>query len=466
MSYVPKRLLALVIVAVAAIAGKVIGTAPQSEPPREDRGRTAGVRAFGPIHPCLSEQGDRPDRLLVPGRAIWRMPRSDGVMTRLTDGAGFDVEPAWSPDGLRIAYVNSRDFYNGPLRVIRAEDGAQAPLPKEVTVDGRLAFGPDGKRLLGRFHTPGHRNALSWFDLNTGELTTVPTGSLRPYRYALSHDGRRIAFTTTQDVPDEQTGINGPEADIWTAPSDAGSPAKLVRFPARVYDLCWSADDRSLDIATDVGGAHNDLWQIPLGDPDHGARRITFGVGDEDRPSTSRDGRWLVFTDNRLGPTALVLRDLASGKEEILEAATLDYRRPTGRLDLSLVDAAGGVPLVGRVVIRDAGGKYHAPPGSLYRLLNRDLHFYADGWAALDLPEGRYELSVAHGPEYRGGAIVSIEVTAGRTTTQTVALEPRTDQARGVGTRARATSTPTTLTATGTTRQGPCCSSARARTSA
>ena len=79
----------------------------------------------------------------------------------------------------------------------------------------------------------GIGTALSWFDLNTGELTTVPTGSLRPYRYALSHDGRRIAFTTTQDVPDEQTGINGPEADIWTAPSDAGSPAKLVRFPAR-----------------------------------------------------------------------------------------------------------------------------------------------------------------------------------------------------------------------------------------
>ena len=153
MSYVPKRILTLGIVAAAAIAGKGIGTAPQPEPPREIRGRTAEARAFGPIHPRLSEQGDR--IVFSYQGAIWRMPRSGGVMTRLTDGAGFDVEPAWSPDGVRIAYINSPDFSGGPLRVIRAEDGAQVPLPKEVTVDGSLAFGPDGARVLGRFRTRG-----------------------------------------------------------------------------------------------------------------------------------------------------------------------------------------------------------------------------------------------------------------------------------------------------------------------
>jgi len=428
MSYVPKRILALGIVAAAAIAGKGVGTAPQPEPPREDGGRSAEVRAFGPIQPRLSDQGDR--IVFSYQGALWRMPRSGGSMTRLTDGAGFDIEPAWSPDGLRIAYVNSPDFAGGPLRIIRADDGAQVPLPKEVTADEKLAFGPDGARVLGRFHAPG-RNALAWFDLNTGALTPVPTGSLHPYRYALSHDGRRIAFTTTQDIPDQQSGNNGPEADLWTVPSGGGEPTKVVRFPARIHDLCWTAGDRALVVATELGGVHSDLWEVPLDDPERGARRLTFGQADEHRPSCSGDGRWLVYTDNRLGATALLLRDLASGKEEILEAATLDYRRPTGRLDLSLVDAAGRSPLAARVAIRHAGGKYHAPPGSLYRLLKRDLHFYADGRAALDLPEGRYELSVARGPEYRI-ARATIEVRPGRTTTQTVALERWTDQrARG-----------------------------------
>ena len=48
-----------------------------------------------------------------------------------------------------------------------------------------------------------------------------------------------------------------------------------------------------------------------------------------------------------------------------------------------------------------------------------------------DLPEGRYEISVARGPEYRA-ARASIEIVPGRTMMQTVALERWTDQrARG-----------------------------------
>jgi len=429
MSYVPKRILTLGIVAAAAIAGKGIGTAPQPHPPREDGSRTAEVRAFGPIHPRLSDQGDR--IVFSYQGTLWRMPRSGGTMTRLTDGTGFDIEPAWSPDGLRIAYVNSPSFFGGRLRVIRAEDGAPVALPKEVTAVEKLAFGPDGTRVLGGFQAPGQEKALAWFDLNTGELTPVRTGPLRPHRYALSHDGRRIAFTTTQDVADQQGGNDGPEADVWTVPSGGGEPAKVVRFPARIHDLCWRAGDRAVVVATELGGVHNDLWEVPVDDPDRGARRLTFGQADEDRPSNSGDGRWLVYTDNRLGPTALMLRDLASGKEEILEAATLDYRRPTGQLDLRLVDAAGRSPLAARVAIRHSGGKYHAPPGSLYRLKNGDLHFYADGRAAFDLPEGRYEVSAARGPEYRV-ARVTIAVQSGQTTTQTVALARWTDQrARG-----------------------------------
>ena len=53
-------------------------------------------------------------------------------MTRLTAGPGFDIEPAWSFDGGRIAYINSQAFAGGVVRVIRAEDGAPVPLPKEA----------------------------------------------------------------------------------------------------------------------------------------------------------------------------------------------------------------------------------------------------------------------------------------------------------------------------------------------
>jgi Tol biopolymer transport system component len=318
MSIVPKRILTLGIVAVAVIAGRKVEINPQPISPREAAAPSAEARAFGAIYPRLSETGDR-IAFSYQG-AIWRMPRTGGGMTRLTDGPGFDIEPVWSPDGGRIAYLNSQAFGSGVLRIVRAEDGASVPLPKEVRGVEKLSFGPEGTRLLGKFQGP----ALAWLDLNNGELTPVRTGSLRPHRYALSHDGHRIAFTTTQDVPDQQAGNDGPEADLWIVAAAGGEPLKLVRFQARIHDLCWVAGDRSLVVSTELGGVHNDLWELPLDDPERRARRLTFGQADEDRPSTSGDGRWLLYTDNRLGPTALVIRDLASGKEVPIEAETRD----------------------------------------------------------------------------------------------------------------------------------------------
>src|SRR5262249_30608617 len=57
----------------------------------------APLIAFGPICPRLDRTGA--EIVLSYQGAIWRMPRAGGTLIRLTAGAGFDIEPAWSPDG-------------------------------------------------------------------------------------------------------------------------------------------------------------------------------------------------------------------------------------------------------------------------------------------------------------------------------------------------------------------------------
>src|SRR5207244_914188 len=118
---------------------------------------------------------------------------------------------------------------------------------------------------------------------------------------------------------------------------------------------------------------------------------------------------------------------LAGESDETLPVTELDYRSPTGELLLSVVEQGTASPTTARISIRHAGGKFHAPPGSLYRLLNNDLHFYARGQVRLALPEGHYQVKAARGPEYRL-ATAEFDVQAGRPTAVSVELVRWTDQ--------------------------------------
>jgi hypothetical protein len=354
-------------------------------------------RALGAIQPHLSPDGNT-IAFSYQGE-IWTGPRTGGTMTLLTPSQGLDTEPAWGPDGKRIAFVR-----DGDVRVVGFPDGKEVPLPKPLRVGGtyavnKLEFSADGKRLLGAFHVD-QGDRLAWFDLASGDVAPlVPVSSYS--RFALSPDGRWIVYTSMPDRPGEQSGNDGSYADLWKLPADGrGKAEKVCRFPARIHDLCW-ADRRSLVVATELGQAHDDLWQVPLADPLRGMVKLTSGQADEDRPSVSRDGKWLVYTDNRAGPTSLVVRALASGEETAVRFDRMDHRRLSGSLRLVVKDAATGKPTVARISLKEDGGRYHAPAGSLYRALRGRGHFYCDRTATLTVPAGTYRLFAYRGPEYK-----------------------------------------------------------------
>ncbi len=348
--------------------------------------------------------------------AIWRVPRDGGLMRRLTSGKGFDGEPAWSPDGRWIAYA---DALTGAVARVDAETGQPKPMPP-ATVNGRLAVHPDGKRLLGNFKT------LGWLDLETGAITPLLDPPRAAAVFALSPDGARVAFATSQDVPGEQGGYDGPQMDVWIAAG--GKVEKLTRFPSRIYTLGWAVDE--LLAVSDLGGAHNDLWAIPLKDPDR-PRKLTSGQADEDWPSVSADGRWLVYTDNREGATALVVRDLRSGEERTVAITGVDFGVPAGTLKVSVVEKGSGKPLVARVALREHDGKTLAPPGALYRLSGDQMHFYCDRAADLSVPAGKIHAYVYRGIEYRM-AHAEVDVAAGKAAELRIELERWTDPtARG-----------------------------------
>jgi hypothetical protein len=392
-------------------------------------------RLLGAVQPAIS-----PDGQLVAFSyqgAICRLPAGGGPLTHLTRGEGWDVEPAWSPDGKRIAFINAPNFTTGPLRLIAAQDGAPVKLPKEVFARGRLQFHPDGKRLVGTFAFRGQPDRLQWLDLDSGESTTIGIGSLDAnqragMKWALSPDGATLLIATFQDRSGEQTGNNGPSTDLWRVPAAGGEAEKVTRWPSRIYALCWDAEGRGAFVVTDRGVAYNDIWHIPLADPLEKARKITFGQADEDWPSVSADGRWLVHTENQEGATTLVRIDLKSGQRQTLSADRLTLAlspggggegkkeaasRPKGEgrkegnseaggekgmgsLRIVLKDAHTGEPLAARISVKQSGGKFCFPSDALYRITGGVGHFYAPREAHLAVPAGKFTLQAWHGPEY------------------------------------------------------------------
>jgi hypothetical protein len=383
------------------------------------------VWAFGPVQPRVSPDGAAIAFSYL--GSIWRMPAVGGAATRLTTAPGFDVEPAWSPDGGRIAYFAGASFFGGELRVVRATDGGPVLLPAKVQGTGKLHFDPQGQRILGNFQTPGGET-LAWYSLSDGRLTPLTAQPRAARRGALAPDGRWVAFATNQDVPGQQGGNDGPQADLWKLATDASDavPQRIAQFPARIHDVCWSADGQSLTVTTDLGGAYYDLWQIPLADPARGARKLTFGQADEDRPSWSRDGRLLVYTDNHEGCTALVARDVTLGSDRAVAVTQLDFGTSSGTLKLITRENKGAV--TARVCIEQSGGKFHAPLESLYRIERGNLHFYCPGAAEVELPAGRYELRAYRGPEYRA-ARHSLQIEPGKPTTLEIDIERWIDAA-------------------------------------
>lgn len=391
--------------------------------------KTSIPQHLGMIHPRVSPDGEQ---IAVSYQgAIWKLPRAGGTMTRLTQDQGVDIEPAWSPDGDWIAYVQSPRMSGGEVQVIRSDDGSPIPVPIRLqSIDSgayaKLQFLSDG-RLVGRFQLDGKDLGMAAVDLKTGDVITL-TKPTKATRFALSPDGQWLVYTLAMETPGNQWGNDGPQADIWKVSTRGGDPERLVRFPSRIYDLCWAADGKSLFVVSDFGTAHNDVWHVPLSDPDRGVRRITTGMADEDRPSVSADGQWLVFSDNRRGTTSLTVRELATGNDETVSISALDFRQPTGTLAIQTIDAQSGQPVTARVSITQENGKFVYPPATQHRLLGDLGHFYCEGQAEFAAPAGNYSYRVFHGPEYRP-ATGSVSVTSGKITEVTISLERWTNAA-------------------------------------
>ncbi len=270
------------VVALSCAVALTISASPPAgaqAPPRagspEQAARVVGMLAF-----AVWDRAGVPDIYSV---------RTDGSrLRRLTTGGGH--EPAWSPDGSRIAF-SWRDRVG-----VTSADGTSRSWVANGTAP---TWAPDGRSLA---YSCDEEQALCVLDLDSQrESVTVPrsTDWVHVGDPDWSPDGSSIVFTRTSAAGDSysnhrQLFVVGPDgSDLRAVPRT--SP--LATAPA------WSPDGSTLLYAERYdgrGGEYSgDLYSIR---PDGTARTaVVKQPGRDDRPTWSPGGQSLGFQSDALG---------------------------------------------------------------------------------------------------------------------------------------------------------------------
>jgi dipeptidyl aminopeptidase/acylaminoacyl peptidase len=219
---------------------------------------------------------------------LWLADLDGGEPRRLTRGDDPIAEPAWSPDGSRIAFTadrrSDRDMnFNSQVHVVDVESGRET----RVTDAGRAAFGvpawlPDGTTLaIGGHRWParagsrndiwlfaadgsdsgrdGGRNLSARHDLMPGSTLNSDVTPGEPVRLAVTADGRWITFSAPY----------GGSYELWRISTDDGRIVRLTedRHYISAFDQV-SLDGRSsgtrIAYARSTPTETTDFWAIDL----------------------------------------------------------------------------------------------------------------------------------------------------------------------------------------------------------
>ena len=154
---------------------------------------------------------------------------------RLTHNGWDDIDPSWSPDGSRIAFVSDRDG-NYEIYTMNADTTNLTRVTDNPGMDRHPVWSPDGSRIA--LESQRNRNAeiyvMSASGADTTNVSNDPGWDVWP---TWSPDGSKIAFSSTRNN----------ETDIYTMNADGTNQTRITntRFWASVAPaprvITWSA---------------------------------------------------------------------------------------------------------------------------------------------------------------------------------------------------------------------------------
>jgi TolB protein len=118
-------------------------------------------------------------------------------MTQLVEKLTGDYEPAWSPDGKKIAYMSSGYDLCDQIFVVNADGGDPVQLSDGYNYEGEPAWSPDSKKIVYCQYSTGNSQIYVMNEDGTNQ-TRLTQGS--DHYPAWSPDNKKIAFSSNRDA--------------------------------------------------------------------------------------------------------------------------------------------------------------------------------------------------------------------------------------------------------------------------
>ena len=377
--------------------------------------------------------------------SLWRQELGSTKAEQLTAGPGYDYQPDWASNGDQRWVVFARYDHDAvELWSLDMRDGKTRKLTSGGAVNLEPRFSPDGKRLAfvstsykGHFHIFVGRFENGLLS-DVRQLTPENVSSLPRYYYSKvdheispvwTRDGLEILFVSNRGH------IHG-TGGFWRIKAEPGAEAADVHYDEIHYEETnWKArpdfspDGKRMVYASYLGQSWHQLWVIPAAGGD--AFPISYGAYDNVSPRWSPDGSKIAFVSNRNGNTSLWVQTIPGGAQTEVVPRERKYLNPMGRISLRVVDELGKA-VAARVFVTAADGLAYAPDNAWMHADDSfdrserpfEAHYFdTPGVSEIIAPAGDVEVDVMRGFENHFERR-KVEVKADSTTQLAVRIVP------------------------------------------